>query len=243
MADVAVCRVKRAPGLERPPPVRRARRRVRVAQAVRIAGEQPDLTLLRVLDGQRQVRQVLAGDKRLFVDVQAGPERDAALRLALLHDLRDHRIQVRVPGPLLLPGQVLEHAVVKHAAVEADEVALFAVYINEVHPSGKLQTVKFLSAHLFPDQLAQLLKRFGTVVGILRGQAADALLFAHQARAQHLGQRRSQAHVDRLHCAVKIARPLALHDILRQRHAQGRNALFHFHRPIASKKCIICCIV
>ena len=46
---------------------------------------------------------------------------------------------------------MIKRAVVKHAAVEADEVALFAVNIDEVYPAGKLQAIKFLPADRLTD--------------------------------------------------------------------------------------------
>ena len=227
MRHIAVADGKLPVFLQRPAPPYAACGRIGRGNAVGIALQQPDVALLRRLGRERQMHQIFAGNKILVVNIHIRLQRDAALHLSPADHLVDHGIEPFIDGAAALSARA-HRAGLDHALVETDKVPLFPVDVNEIHPAGQLQLVKLLRRDV-GRQFLQLCKRLFAVPGILRRQAADPLPLAQEAGAQHLRHLARKAHVDRPDCAVQIARPLALEDILRQRHAQRIHTHFNVH--------------
>ena len=227
-ADVAVLHAEVFPLVHVPLPAGAAEGRGRIADKIGVALVQSDLALLGRLRRERHVRQIFAGNEQLVVQMERHLDGDGLFEAALLLDFINHRVEPLAHGREGAAGARRERLILDERAVEAHEVALFTLDVDEVDTAFILEAVELLLGEI-RHELAHFGDGLLPVPRILRGHAADALLLAHEAVTEHLRHIAFEADINGADCAFKVAGPLALEDILRQRQAERTSNTINGH--------------
>ena len=216
-ADKAVLHAECLPFRQLSTPISRTGRCIFWSNAIWLAFNHTDVTLLGRLRRERHVYQVITRHEVFLFHIHGGIHGDAVRKAPLLLDFPDHRIEPIVVWLHFPARQTHQFRMLGNGTMAAQEVTLLTMNINEVNAALQLPLVKLFFGHC-GNELLQLGQGLFTVPGILRRQTADAFLFALQTGPEHIRQVFLQTDIDRLDSSFQITCPLALEDILRQRH-------------------------